>query len=393
MDVITHAALRSLIEAGSPPCVSIFMPTHRTGRDIRQDPIRLKDLLRDAEAKLMEQGVDKRTTARVLQHAQNLLEDDTFWQNSDNGLAIFLSESFSKTYRTPIEVDDMAFVNDHFYVKPLLPLATGKLYYVLAVSQGAARLLECTPFSCRVVPLPEDVATSMDEAIRGEEEHQTHTIRRGGGDASNPFSGAGAYHGQAQDVQQKAHEDLMFYLRQLDDGVRRAIGDHDAPVVLAGVDSVTPFYRQVSSLRNLCAEDIPGNAEHVPNETLSQRAKEILEPVWKKELNQLQERYGTGTAQGLSSHDSKEIVAAAETGRVDTLFVPIGYHKVGRNNEVGEDVHLRTEPGVSDDVLDQAITATLLTSGRVVPVLKEQMPGNHDLAAIFRYPAQQAAAS
>src|SRR5688572_30550523 len=99
MDVITHAGLRTLIEAGSTPYVSIFMPTHRTGRDILQDPIRLKDLLREAETKLAEAGAEKRLVAKVLEPAQSLLNDDMFWQNSDLGLAIFMSDGFSEIYR------------------------------------------------------------------------------------------------------------------------------------------------------------------------------------------------------------------------------------------------------------------------------------------------------
>jgi hypothetical protein len=30
-------------------CISIFMPTHRLGREVQQDPIRLKNLLGEAE--------------------------------------------------------------------------------------------------------------------------------------------------------------------------------------------------------------------------------------------------------------------------------------------------------------------------------------------------------
>jgi hypothetical protein len=392
MDVMTHAELRNLIEAGSPPRVSIFMPMHRTGRDVREDPIRLKDLLREAEKALFDRGIDKRTVGRILEPAQAWLEDEAFWNEREDGLAILLTDGFSQAYRLPFTIDERATVNDHFDLRPLLALAAEKQFYVLAVSMGGSRLLKCSTHQCSLVPLPADVALNMDQAIRGEDEHQTHTVRRGAGESPNPQGGAGAYHGQAQDIQQKEHEDLMFYLRQLDDGVRRVLPSQDVPLVLAGVDSVVPFYRKISSLRNLVQPEILGNPEHVANEVLLERAREMLEPVWHKDLIELQERFGTGTARGLSSIDFGEILEAAETGRVDILFVPAGFAAAGRYEDHPEHVHVGAVPGEDTELLERAVTFTLQNSGAVVPVLREQMPGNGEIAAIFRYATPQAQA-
>ncbi len=38
------------------PAVSIFVPTHRASQEIRQDPIRLKNLVRQAEQQLIKEG-------------------------------------------------------------------------------------------------------------------------------------------------------------------------------------------------------------------------------------------------------------------------------------------------------------------------------------------------
>jgi len=42
MSLLTTTDLKSLIRAHEKPCVSLYMPTHRKGREIEQDPIRLK---------------------------------------------------------------------------------------------------------------------------------------------------------------------------------------------------------------------------------------------------------------------------------------------------------------------------------------------------------------
>ena len=385
MDVLTHASLRQLVEAGSPPCVSIYMPTHRTGRDLLQDPARLRDLLKDAHRQLEHLGLKSAKIDKILGEGRRMVEDEPFWQGSDQGLALFLSDGFFAHYRLPIEVDDFVYVNQHFYVRPLAPLLTDHLYYVLAVSLKAVRLIECHEHYCRVLSLPPDVATSIEQAILGEDEHQTHTLRHGG-DASNVQSGGGAWHGQAQEIQQKEHEDTMFFLRQLDEGVRRVLKDQDSPVVLAGVDSLVPFYRKASSLRNLHPDAILGSPDHVASEDLADKARQILAPLWHKQLNQLQERYGAARGQGIAGAAVEEILPAAAEGRVDTLFVPQGVSVWGQIDPASGRVLVHGEPEPGDeDLIDTATAKTLLTSGRVVALLPEQIPGNRELAAIYRY--------
>ena len=48
--------LSFLLQTRERFCVSIFLPTHRAGPEIRQDPIRLKNLLKQAESRLIALG-------------------------------------------------------------------------------------------------------------------------------------------------------------------------------------------------------------------------------------------------------------------------------------------------------------------------------------------------
>jgi hypothetical protein len=261
---------------------------------------------------------------------------------------------------------------------------TDRLFYVLAVSQHAVRLIECTHMNCRQVDLPDDVAKSLDAAVQGEDEHQT-TTQRHSMDTSNPFSAGGAFHGQA-DLFDSQHEDLMFYLRQLDNGVQRTIKDPDAYIVLAGDINITPSYKQASKLRNITEDTIRGNPEHVANQVLHEKAVEILQPIWHNELNQQQERFGTALAQKIASHKVDDILEAALVGRVDTLFVAPNKRSYGYIEPQTMTVDVHPEPMENDeDLIDRATVQTLLTSGTIVVVEAEQMPGNGDLAAIYRY--------
>lgn len=386
MDIITHAQLRDLVEAGTSPSVSIFLPTHRAGRDTRQDPVHLKNLLREAEEKLVEAKGMRGTEARdLLEPARALLDDQDFWMKSQGGLAIFLSKGFFKAYRLPVEVDDICHVNDRFEIKPLLPMLEGKTFYIVALSLKDARLIECAPLECHCVKLPDDVALSITDAIQGEEEHQTHVMRHGGTGTGTVDAG-GSYHGQAVDIQASEHEDRMFYLRQLDEGIRRVMRDPNAPVVLAGADSITPFYRRASGLKNIVEQSIEGNPEHVSNEQLHAQALTIVNDIWHKELNELQEQFGNAYSRQLASSEIKEILPAAASGRVGILFVSPRATYYGKF----DDQNLAVMPAGEDDpeaedLIDRATMHALMTGAQVVVVDPGQVPGNKELGAIYRY--------
>jgi hypothetical protein len=225
----------------------------------------------------------------------------------------------------------------------------------------------------------------MDEANPAEDDNQTRLERHAGGAAAGAAH-PGQFHGEVPDLQKQQREDMLFYFRQLDDGVRRVIKDPNAPLVLAGADSITPFYRKASSYKNLVEPAIDGNPEHVPNDTLRVKAVAILEPRWHQELNDLQERFGTATGHSLASSELKEILRAASAGRVQTLFVPKGVVKWGRHDVHAGQVHVHEEHQKGDeDLIDRATVETLLTSGQVVVVAPEEVPGDREIAAIYRY--------
>ena len=95
MDILTKADLELLMLKEDQQCVSIYLPTHRTGVETQQGPIRLKNLLSEAEMHLSEQGLGPRDVQKILEPASKLLPDSYFWQYQSDGLAIFLSANIS----------------------------------------------------------------------------------------------------------------------------------------------------------------------------------------------------------------------------------------------------------------------------------------------------------
>ena len=54
--IAPQAEIRSMLSESEAPAVSIFVPTHRAGKEIRQNPIRLKNLVKQAEDQLVKEG-------------------------------------------------------------------------------------------------------------------------------------------------------------------------------------------------------------------------------------------------------------------------------------------------------------------------------------------------
>jgi hypothetical protein len=90
--------LDELLACDPQPAVSIYVPTHQAGREVRQDAIRLRNLLSAATKRL---GAAQRgpEIARLLEPAAAVVDDEDFWRYQDQGLAVFLAPGFDRIHK------------------------------------------------------------------------------------------------------------------------------------------------------------------------------------------------------------------------------------------------------------------------------------------------------
>ena len=94
----------------------------------------------------------------------------------------------------------------------------------------------------------------------------------------------------------------------------------------------------------------------------------------------------SGQQSELATNDLNKAVKAASFGQVETLFVPLGLQIWGRYDVENNKVIRASDPSAeNEDLLDFAAAETMLNSGQVFAVPREQMPGEGELAAILRY--------
>jgi hypothetical protein len=385
MDNITRTDVRELVEQDGKWHVSLYMPTHRIGRDQQQDPIRLKNLVNEAEKKLLEFGLRRPDVQEMFAPAEELLLDREFWQQSGDGLAVFLSEGFSKVHRLPGRFEEQVVVSNSFHVKPLLPLLSGNgNFYILAVSLNRVRLFKASRDTVMEMEL-KDMPTSMEDALQIEDFQKnlgfrTDTAAPGGGERPAIYYGQG--------VEDSRKDDILHYFHKVDEGLARLLQDESAPMVVAGVDYLIPLYRSASTYRNLLEEGILGNPDRQDGNELHTQAWRIVEPIFIRNQQQALDRFTelNGQQRGLASSDLEPVVRAAVGGRVETLLVPLGMKRWGRYDPHHDSVQVDPEPTPwNEDLLNFAAVQTLLNSGNVYAVPEDQFPDRAEIAAIYRY--------
>jgi hypothetical protein len=379
---VTRETIRELAALARRPAVSIQMPTHRAGPGIRQDPIRLKNLLREAERQLGPRGIGADDAARLLAPAHRLTEDRAFWRHQAEGLAVFTAPDFFRAYPAPRPFLERVTVADRFHVVQLLPLAElDSRFYVLALSQKDVRLVEATATSAVEVELP-GLPRSLQEALLEDVPDrglQGHVVSGGGGERGALF------HGHAGGLDQRKEQVRQFWHR-VDQGLRPFLRDRTAPLVLAGVEYLLPLYRETNTHPAVVPASIPGNPEGLAAEDLRARAWELVRPQLEALRQQAVERYHDLAGTGRASSDVAAVVRAAYEGRVERLFAAVDAERWGAFDPDSGTVSLRAEPAPgTEDLVNLAVVFALERGSAVHAVEATGIPGRGPLAAVFRY--------
>lgn len=392
MRVMTNEELQELIDQPRGDCISIYVPTVEKSQEVRQNPIRFKNLLDRVEDDLLEAGMEKPELHRLLRPAHDLLKDYMFWQEQDEGLAVFVSQNFFRTYKLPIPVEEQVIINDRFYLKPMLAMLYGEAeFYILALALKNVRMFKATQHSVEEVH-PRDLPKDMDKAlgydnISKEIEYRTSSPQPPGigvrGNQSGVFFSGGG------DQEDNRKEYILNFLRMVNKSVAGYLKDSLSPMILACVEYIEPLYREANTYKHLMDKYIPGSPEVATANELRDEAWPLVRPVFERAKSETIGRYKqlAGWKDKRATKDVDEVVKAAPYGRVEVLFVDKNAKKWGIFD--AENVEVKSEdeqrPG-NQDLLDFAAVQTLLNGGRVYVVEPQDVPeGGSPVAAILRY--------
>jgi hypothetical protein len=381
MDIFTRTDLKFLLDYQGSPCVSLFLPTHRGGSP--QDPIRWKNLLGQAEERLVADGMRGPATRDFLAPARRLLEDEGFWRGQSDGLAAFLAPKFLRFYRLPMTFPEQVNVSAGFRLVPLLPLLTNDgRFFVLALSQKQVRLLQGTAHSVQEIDLTK-VPKGLAEALRFHDTDNVltyHTVTNRPRGTSTAF-----YHGHGVGIDDHK-EELLAYFRQVDKGLHEVLRNERVPLVLASVEYLWPLYREANRYPHLVTEGIAGNPDDLSASELHRRAWALIQPNGRQGQARAAALYAQLAGTGRTSAELREVVEGARQGRVEILFVERGLQKWGKMESAT--IHERQEAG-DEDLINRAVVETLRHDGTVYTIEPGEVPGVNSAAALFWLPSRR----
>jgi hypothetical protein len=378
--------LDELLACDLQPAVSIYVPTHQAGREVRQDAIRLRNLISTAAKRL---GAAQRgpEITKLLEPAAAIVDDEDFWRYQDRGLAVFLAPGFDRIHKLPVAVPEALTAGTHFSIRPLLPLIEhDDRFWVLTVSSRRSRLYQGSRWSfdeCCGLDLPQGVEEIHNETVYEEAHYAAPTGRPSRGPSG--LSKAQSF-GESPDELHKTQ--LLGLLRRVAATVEPLVRRRPAPVILAAHPEIQGNFRDLARWKDLLPEGILENPDAMPAKELHRQAHDLLAPRRDKAraeaLGQLHGFIGNGN--GKATTKPAEIVKASRYGRVERLFLGDTTPLWGQFIEAEDRLVVRgnAEPG-DQDLLDYAALMTLRQGGDVTLVARAQLPPEASAAAILRY--------
>lgn len=383
MSAIDRRTLDNLATiAGPGPLVSIYLPTHRTGREVRQGPIRLKNLLRLAAKDLVEAGLDTSAIDTLLAPASVLVDQSSFWEHQQDGLALFLEPARLHQFRCSRHFDELCYVHDHFHLKPLLPLLRRETsFHLLALSLNDVRLYEVTDEALAPLELA-GVPASLADALGHDLQEQSLQHHAGGRAGSG--RDATVFHGQGVGEDDREQEAMRF-LQKVDAALEKRLPPNGTPLVLAAVEEWLALYHKLSKRPDVVAGGIKGSPDSLDQGQLRAAAWGLARPVLERDADRAAAAFVElrGTERAASKLD--EIGPAVAMGRVESLLVATDRNMWGTVADDGTvEVHRQRQRG-DVDILDRLAIMGLQNGSNVVARRASRLPDGVAAAAVLRY--------
>lgn len=254
--------------------LSLYIPYVAPSSADNPNRIQLKNALKEAARLLRARKLHSTEIDKILKPAQKLLDSDEFRSAGAHNLVLFMRNNFFAKYHLPS--DDMRpiiKVGKTFDTESLVELMRdNQAYYILVLNHNNVSLLKGDKYHIERQNA-ETLPTNMVETLGIDEypkEQQTHSVA-----ATSIGKGSEQAHGQ-YNKKQVDKDMLIEFFRRIDRQLHRIIKDLRTPLIISGADSILPLYRRVNTHPSLLLDDIKGNMEHEPLDSMRDRACKLM---------------------------------------------------------------------------------------------------------------------
>lgn len=292
---MNQADLTRVLKTDAQTAVTIYAPTHKRAPENQADPILLRNLVAQAQERILELG-DKREMGPVLDNLEAAFDSVNFAHSSD-GLALLVSEHGFDTFRLSHSPQEQLRVGSRFSISELTKTVSKSWeYHLMVLSESPTRL------------------------FRGDRESLSEIL----GDFPIEHTGRGGAQGLPTGFGQRTSvvedEEHRKFFRQVSEALTKTQAGEQLPLVVTGVNRFQAFWAEVapSQAADLVIEgsyDFMSEAELLAKcwpEIQDHFRAQNIRVVADLDSAKSQKRYAGGFA---------EVAEMATAGRIDTLVV------------------------------------------------------------------------
>jgi hypothetical protein len=386
MTSITKVDFERLTKISGAHCVSIILPTHKSGKEVKnhQDLLLFKNSLNEVSAILRNYGLTSLEVVEYLKPAKELLEDTSVWHSLSNGLAVFLGNNFFEYYSLPVSFKETVYVSNHFFTSSLIEYFSENInYYLLTLSEHEVKLFECSKYDIKEEDAGDLLPKQLEEVVGYDYEPKYKYIRSNqSGFGKAVTNGYSHGHGEGKDDVKMEYEK---YFKSIDAGIAKVLHEKKDPLIIAGVDFLYSIYKQVNHYKYLYPAFIAGNSELESIDNLHAKANDLIQDLLIQKKLEKSDLLRESSRK--RSFVIEEIVKGALDGKIDTLFIRRGAKVYGQVDETNQIINMQASKQFNNTCLiNLAANETFLKGGEVYFLESDEYPATEaEMNCIFRY--------
>ena len=366
------AVFDRLAAAGGNDLISVFVPTHESGRDVAQGRIHFKNELAEVDGKLTDLGWRPRERSERLSRGRELLDDLQFWEHQRAGLAVYIDETgTTTTVSVSKSVDPHAMVMPVFHVRPLSADIEPTTRAVLVLTKNEVALFTVAGGEVEPVDLAQPDYQAVNWFVDREKQRQQH-----------PDQSGTARNRHGQEASTRGEEDTARFLRAVDAALD--VIPTEGPLIVLGDDDLTARFANLSE-RPISSPENSGMAAPFASGDIAQRVAGVIDGLERDRIDIASAAAMDHLGLGKATKELTVALPAALIGRVAAIVMNRNAAAVwGRLDEGDLDVaiHEAKEPG-DVDLLDRLLVWARRNGAEIT--VSEQPVDGGALIAIFRY--------
>lgn len=387
MNKITQSIIDRLTERSGETRLTIYMPTHRisTPATMQEDQTRYKNLVRKGFDEWREH-TDNSEIQQTFELLESKYADESFWDETTRGLAIFADKNGAEFYHLPVECEEHVCVGSSYDLTPIhIAKNYDQQFYVLALAMHNSKLFKGDAYGLESVEI--DFPKSPEDALNIDEMFNNSNTQRGYEGAANSNYSI-SMHGVG-DSSEAGREERLQYFRIIDAMLSDPkYVDTSVPILVAATDSEAGDYKAHSRNSHVMESFIPGNYTRSELHALHEHAWPIVhEEFIDKKVDSLVEKFNEQKGINKASSDVDDIREAVEAGRVDSLLVcmlPTTNDTVSDASGVRAPL-IRFSAAENISRMQDLIERVVAQGGKVIGVDPEKFTIPSHVGALYRY--------